>query len=240
MRYLVALKSLHSSCRYVTSRININSQSWKTRSGLHSTTTQLAMSTRRSSRLSSASINAEKAPSPTSPDQSPQKKANISKKRKAPKKDNILPRGKDTEDGPTTPRRKKVATALPPITPTPTMVKIMSSPYQHGNMSPPPPKTRLAVPQGTNAALVTPETHRLVATKSIDEASPTKKVGVSTTSSILDEALAHLVKIEPKLQSIIDKHHCNVFSAEGLAEEIDPFNSLTSGIISQQVSALAL
>jgi len=199
---------------------------------------QFTMSTRRSARLSSASINAQQAASPASPDLPPAKKANISKKRKAPEKENILPAERDTEDSPTTPRRKKVAMTPPPITPTPSMVKIMSSPHRHGNMSPPPPKNRLAVPQGTNAALVTPETHRLVTTKSVDEVSPTKKIGVSTTSSILEEALAHLVKVEPKLEAIIDKHPCNIFSPEGLAEEIDPFNSLTSGIISQQVSVI--
>jgi DNA-3-methyladenine glycosylase II len=56
-----------------------------------------------------------------------------------------------------------------------------------------------------------------------------------TTGNILDEALAHLIKVEPKLKPVIDQHPCNVFSPDGLAEEIDPFKSLVSGIISQQV-----
>ena len=200
------------------------------------------MSTRRSARLSSVLISATKDVKSSQPHPPAEKNANISKKRKTPGKENIVPTERHTEDGPTTPRRKRVMPVPPPpITPTPTMVKIMSSPYQHANMSPPAPaKNRLAVPQGTNAALVTPETHRLVTTKSIDEVSPTKRTGVSTTRHILDEALAHLVKVEPKLQSIIDEHPCTIFSPEGLAEEIDPFNSLTSGIISQQVSVRIL
>lgn len=37
----------------------------------------------------------------------------------------------------------------------------------------------------------------------------------------------------------IDAHHCRIFSPEGLAEKIDPFESLASGIISQQVSGAA-
>lgn len=56
-----------------------------------------------------------------------------------------------------------------------------------------------------------------------------------TTGNILDEALAHIVKVEPRLRPVVEKHHCHVFSLEGLSEEIDPFRSLVSGIISQQV-----
>jgi DNA-3-methyladenine glycosylase II len=111
-------------------------------------------------------------------------------------------------------------------------------PYSSGDIddTTPPPTNRLAVPNGTNALLVTPETHRLVASKSVDQISPSKKAGIKTTGNILDEAIAHLVKTDPKLKPVIDKHHCHVFSPEGLAEEIDPFRSLASGIISQQVS----
>lgn len=105
-------------------------------------------------------------------------------------------------------------------------------------MAPPPRINRLAVPNGTNATLVTPETHRVVAAKPLDEVSPSKKSNYKTTANILEDALVHLVKVEPKLKPVIDKHHCNVFSPDGLAEKIDPFNSLVSGIISQQVSAI--
>lgn len=62
----------------------------------------------------------------------------------------------------------------------------------------------------------------------------------TTTGNMLEEALAHLIKVEPKLKPVIEQHPCHVFSPEGLAEEIDPFRSLISGIISQQVRFLQL
>jgi DNA-3-methyladenine glycosylase II len=69
----------------------------------------------------------------------------------------------------------------------------------------------------------------------MDQVSPSKKPSATTTKNLLDEAVAHLIKTEPKLKPVIEKHPCRVFSAEGLTDEIDPFNSLVSGIISQQV-----
>ncbi len=59
------------------------------------------------------------------------------------------------------------------------------------------------------------------------------------TGHILDEACAHLIKADPRLQPLIEKHYCRIFSPEGLAEEIDPFHSLCSGIMAQQVSGSA-
>jgi len=41
------------------------------------------------------------------------------------------------------------------------------------------------------------------------------------------------------MKPLIEKHHCQIFSPEGLAEQVDPFESLASGIISQQVSGAA-
>lgn len=103
-------------------------------------------------------------------------------------------------------------------------------------MAPSVPVNRLAVLNGTNAPLVTPETHRLLANKSMDEVSPSKAPAVKiSTSDILEKAVEHLIKVEPKLKPVIDKHPCHIFSAEGLAEEIEPFRALVSGIISQQV-----
>ncbi len=111
----------------------------------------------------------------------------------------------------------------------------MAAPFAAGDMAPP-PVNRLVVPNGTNATLVTPETHRILANKPVDQVSPSKVSKVKTTSgNILDEAVAHLIKVEPKLKPVIEQHPCHMFSPEGLAEEIDPFMSLTSGIISQQV-----
>lgn len=61
----------------------------------------------------------------------------------------------------------------------------------------------------------------------------------STTSEMLKEGILHLLKVEPKLASLIEKHECTLFSEEGLAEIVAPFDSLISGIISQQVSSAA-
>ena len=61
----------------------------------------------------------------------------------------------------------------------------------------------------------------------------------TTTANLLEQAYSHLLKMDPGLKPLIEKYPCNVFSAEGLAEEIDPFESLCSGIMSQQVSGAA-
>jgi DNA-3-methyladenine glycosylase II len=137
---------------------------------------------------------------------------------------------------------KKARQKPPPETPTPAAASIMAVPYNSESNPlsgiPPLPKNRLADPLSTNAPLVSPATSRVVASTRAESASPSK-LGPSkfktTTRSILDEACTHLVKTEPKLKVVIEKHPCHVFSAEGLAEEIDPFNSLASGIMGQQV-----
>lgn len=41
------------------------------------------------------------------------------------------------------------------------------------------------------------------------------------------------------MKPLIDTHHCKMFSPEGLAEKVDPFECLASGIIGQQVSGAA-
>lgn len=41
------------------------------------------------------------------------------------------------------------------------------------------------------------------------------------------------------MKALIDAHPCHIFSAKGLAEQIDPFRSLSSGIMGQQVSGAA-
>jgi len=197
------------------------------------------MSSRRSTRLSAASSIAKYD---LANGDTPPKIANTSRKRKIVSQEAAEPVTNGNDAAPSTPKRKKPSKPiLPPVTPTPSAIGLMSEPYNGdiGDMAPPPRVNRLAVPNGTNATLVTPETHRIVAAKPLDEVSPSKKSNVKTTASILEDALTHLVKVEPKLKPVIDKHHCHVFSHEGLAEEIDPFNSLVSGIISQQVSGAA-
>ncbi|KAL9134175.1 MAG: hypothetical protein Q9175_004642 [Cornicularia normoerica] len=102
---------------------------------------------------------------------------------------------------------------------------------------------RPAEPLRTNAPLITPGGSWLVTcNQETAEASPSK-IGIprptTTTNHILDEACAHLVKMEPMLQPLIEKHYCRVFCPEGLAEECDPFRSLCSSIMAQQVSGAA-
>ncbi|KAJ5403265.1 DNA glycosylase [Penicillium cosmopolitanum] len=53
------------------------------------------------------------------------------------------------------------------------------------------------------------------------------------------QGLAHLIATDPRLKPVIEAHPCPLFSPTGLAEQIDPFNSLTSSIIGQQVSGAA-
>ena len=62
---------------------------------------------------------------------------------------------------------------------------------------------------------------------------------VTTSSELLTKACAHLITVDPKLKTVVDQHHCRVFSVEGLNEEIDPFRALVSGILAQQVSGAA-
>ena len=169
----------------------------------------------------------------------PSKVANVGKKRKSVAQEAQTSNGNDA--GPSTPKRKKATQAMPPITPTPSAIGLMTVPY-NGDIdnSMPPPMNRLALPNGTNAPLVTPETHRVITNKIVDQVSPSKVSNTkTTTSNILEEAVAHLIKTDPKMKPIIEKHHCKVFSPEGLNEEIEPFNALTSSIISQQVSGAA-
>jgi DNA-3-methyladenine glycosylase II len=98
---------------------------------------------------------------------------------------------------------------------------------------------RLADPGSTNAPLLSPETSRVVASKPLDTVSPSKRAARTTTDNILEQACEYLIKVDSRMEPLIRKHHCRVFSPEGLTEKIDPFESLASGIISQQVSGAA-
>lgn len=151
---------------------------------------------------------------------------------------------------PITPPRKR-ARVLPsnrsPITPTPVKMKVMATSYSKGdidNVEPSLlPADRPAEPHRTNAPLKTPGGSRLVTYPRKDIDSSPSKTGIpratTTTGQLLEEACAHLIKVEPKLKPLIEKHPCGVFSPEGLAEEVDPFRSLASGIMAQQVSGAA-
>lgn len=99
--------------------------------------------------------------------------------------------------------------------------------------------TRLADPKLSNATLLSPESSRLVASRDVDSLSPSKAPRKTTTNTLLQEACDHLIKVDERMRPLVEKNHCRIFSPEGLAESIDPFESLASGIISQQVSGAA-
>ena len=61
----------------------------------------------------------------------------------------------------------------------------------------------------------------------------------ATSNTLLNQGCAHLIKVDPRLKPVIEQHPCSIFSAKGLAEVIDPFRSLSSGIMGQQVSGAA-
>ncbi|EMD62700.1 hypothetical protein COCSADRAFT_93648 [Bipolaris sorokiniana ND90Pr] len=147
---------------------------------------------------------------------------------------------------------------LVPFTPTPAAVTLLSkgrTDLDHplddlSNLQP-----RPAEPHITNAPLATPNgSHTVQAYGSSpvkpEDATPARKrkakelvppdVGAIPSAStnidrLLKDAEAHLVSVDPKLKTLIEKHHCKIFSPEGLREVVDPFTALSSGIIGQQV-----
>lgn len=172
----------------------------------------------------------------------------VPKPRKRKAASDVLPNGEEAKaepEAPSTPNKRRTKTKVvtpPPATPTPSNAKLIGEPAS--SRGTPKPKSaavnRLADPRATNATLLSPETSRIVASKPLDAVSPSKAGAVkSTTATILKDACAHLVSVDSRMQPLVDAHHCRVFSPEGLAEKIDPFESLCSGIISQQVSGAA-
>ncbi|KAG5985348.1 hypothetical protein E4U55_004572 [Claviceps digitariae] len=164
---------------------------------------------------------------------------------------------------PTTPTKRRTqhtteetAPTLPTMTPTPKKTANTTDLPPAGGTKPRDAKVaRLADPRATNAALLSPETCRVVASKKVEveSASPDNTQtarrrgggggrggdGKLTTENLLDTACAHLISVDGRMRPLVEKHHCRMFSPEGLAEKIDPFESLASGIISQQVSGAA-
>ena len=100
-------------------------------------------------------------------------------------------------------------------------------------------RRRKVEPHSTNAPLQTPGGSRITTYPSqVFEAgfqTPSQQTDTLTTDNVLEKACAHLISIDPRLKTVIDQHHCRMFSPEGLAEEVDPFNALASGIMGQQV-----
>ncbi|KAG9243993.1 HhH-GPD superfamily base excision DNA repair protein [Calycina marina] len=145
---------------------------------------------------------------------------------------------------PSTPKKARVRapSAVPAATlafPTPVSMIVVPFVYRKKEPLTPTPIPRLAASNHSNATLVSPLTKRLVAQKPLTEVLPSKVSTSTTTENILDDAIAHLIKVEPKLKPYIEKTPCDVWSPAGLAQLIDPFKTLASGIISQQVSGAA-
>lgn len=163
----------------------------------------------------------------------------------------------------TTPNKRRRTTKdeePPPITPTPAAIAFMTKrtpapkTYSSGDIddATPPPEDRPAEPHHTNATLITPfgtqHHHQNNIYSNFEDASPTKPAAphppsstLTSTATLLAKATTHLISADPtgKLAPLIDAHPCRVFSPAGLAEEIDPFRSLASGIMAQQVSGAA-
>jgi DNA-3-methyladenine glycosylase II len=151
---------------------------------------------------------------------------------------------------PVTPVKKPVRrtaapkTKVPPLTPTPSLVNAIRAPYSTGDIDDAtPPSDRPVEPHVTNAPLVTPGgTQHVNYEDTLPDSSPSK-TGVprptATANTLLDKACAHLINIDPRMKPLIDAHPCSIFSAKGLAEVIDPFRSLSTGIMGQQVSGAA-
>jgi DNA-3-methyladenine glycosylase II len=161
------------------------------------------------------------------------------------------------------PKKRRVAataspTKPPPFTPTPAGVGLFASSSTSESSHPleilASLKPRPAEPHATNAPLSTPGGSRVVAYHSSpakpEDPSPVKKrkakevvppdmgtVKPASTNidTLLKEAEEYLISVDSKLQPLIEKHHCKMFSPEGLREVVDPFTALASSIMGQQV-----
>ena len=106
-----------------------------------------------------------------------------------------------------------------------------------------PTTPRRVEPGRTNVSLRTPGGTKLVpATTNVEQALPVNPLQTGqlpTTENVLQKACEHLISVDSRLKPIIEKHTCQMFTREGLAEVVDPFQSLVSGIMSQQVSGAA-
>ncbi|KAI6784361.1 DNA-3-methyladenine glycosylase-like protein [Emericellopsis cladophorae] len=180
----------------------------------------MATATRRSSRLSSLAERTSSAGS--------RQTANPRKRKQSP------------GATPSTPPQKRQRPAIPPApTPTPSAVGLMAHATLTAERPANPMVARLADPQTTNATLLSPETSRVITHTNVT-AIPSKLPQPSTTTAtLLEEANTHLIKVDERMRPLVENNFCRVFSPEGLAEVIDPFESLASGIISQQVSGAA-
>ena len=155
----------------------------------------------------------------------------------------------------TSKRKAKSAAMAPPVTPPPKKhKKVMNELAPEPVVKPNPKNPKKSVtntniedrpvePHMTNAPLLTPHGSKLVTYTDFSADTSPSKSGIprptTTTGQLLEEACAHLIKTDQRLEPFVKKHHCHLFSAEGLAEATDPYDALVSGILSQQVSGAA-
>ncbi|KAK2873384.1 hypothetical protein FQN49_002399 [Arthroderma sp. PD_2] len=150
----------------------------------------------------------------------------------------------DVDIPPSTPKRSqktpdpsiKKPTDVPPTLPPPFV-----TPRRTTNNAP--DLNRPIDPHRTTATLLTPRGSHITAYPAdISDASPSK-TGLprptTTVGNLLGDAIAHLISVDSKMKSAIDKFPDAPFKPADLAVEIDPFQSLVSGIIGQQVSGAA-
>jgi DNA-3-methyladenine glycosylase II len=146
------------------------------------------------------------------------------------------PAASAVDTNPTTPLRKKRKTVEKPTngaTTTPLTAAATAT-----------TTARPASPHATNAPLASPSGTVLVAAPSPAQkrkaATAMPDMGAqgpadATAETVLSDAEAFLVRVDPKLKTLVEKHRCDVFTPEGLSEVVEPFEKLTSGIIGQQV-----
>ncbi|KAI2606083.1 DNA glycosylase [Hypoxylon fragiforme] len=205
------------------------------------------MATRRSARLSAAASAESKStiiavePAPPAPVPRGRKRKPTSD---APKLEAVSGVPEEETPAPATPKRRRAAKPkadAPPATPTPNNALLIGEPATTFETPKPKPAAvrRLADPTGTNAPLLSPETSRIVNRGAAISPSKAPLPGQVTTANILEEACRHLISVDARMKPLVESHHCRIFSPEGLSEKIDPFESLCSGIISQQVSGAA-
>ena len=162
-------------------------------------------------------------------------------------------------------RRRKADTVSPvkstPFTPTPPVVGLLTGSHNVAQkdvdhmLDDLASLNRPADPHATNAPVLTPNGSQVVVANSGDGESPAKKRkakdlppdvgspnkgGSSTVDTLLKDAEEFLISVDEsgKLERLIKKQRCKVFSPEGLREAVDPFTALSSGIIGQQVRCI--
>ncbi|GAP83307.2 hypothetical protein SAMD00023353_0403370 [Rosellinia necatrix] len=222
------------------------------------------MSTRRSARLIAASKPDTAAPSSAVAAPPPPAPAPKGRKRKAGADGAAKEAAAKVPTVPNKRRHAQKASTPPPPAPTPTpgnvkLIAEAAAPQASVPATPPAKKPRaaaverLADSNATLATLLSPETSRVITNKKTRSRSPSasptkgkKKATLAAASAapaapggILEEANRFLISVDARMRPLIENHHCRIFSPEGLAEQIDPFESLCSGIISQQVSGAA-